>query len=68
MSILIFIAIFDMLGFQLTKVREPRGGGGGEGEATRYFCIIGTVIRWLLLLLLILPSSDWPPSRCHREN
>ena len=24
------------------------------GEATRYFCIVGTVIRWLLLLLLIL--------------
>ena len=23
-------------------------------EATRYFCIVGTVIRWLLLLLLIL--------------
>ena len=24
------------------------------GEATRYFRIVGTVIRWLLLLLLIL--------------
>ena len=24
------------------------------GEATRSFCIVGTVIRWLLLLLLIL--------------
>ena len=31
----------------LAKVREG-------GDATRYFCIVGTVIRWLLLLLLIL--------------
>ena len=25
-----------------------------RGEATRYFCIVGTVIRWLLLLLHML--------------
>ena len=31
----------------LCRVREG-------GEATRYFCIAGTAIRWLLLLLLIL--------------
>ena len=30
-----------------TRVREG-------GEATRYFCIVRTAIRWLLLLLLIL--------------
>ena len=24
------------------------------GEATSYFCIVGTAIRWLLLLLFIL--------------
>ena len=28
-----------------------------RGEATRYFCIVGTVIRWLLLLLLIFTGS-----------
>ena len=37
------LCIADTIG---TRVREG-------GEATRYFCIIGTVIRWLLLLLLI---------------
>ena len=34
------------------RVRE--GGGGGGGEATRCFCFVGTVIRWMLLLMLIL--------------
>ena len=28
------------------------------GETKRYFCIVGTVIRWLLLLLLILTPSS----------
>ena len=31
------------------KIRVREGG-----EATRYFCIVGTAIRWLLWLLLSL--------------
>ena len=29
------------------------------GKATRYFCIVGTVIRWLLLLLLHILTFRW---------
>ena len=37
------------------------------GEATRYFCIVGTVIHWLLLFLLIL-TLIWSQSRRHMES
>ena len=51
----------DYLCNALPRVREG-------GEATCYFCIVGTVIRWLLLPLLIFTSSGRSPSSRHRES
>ena len=36
------------------NVLNVSGRVRGGGEATRCFCFVGTVIRWMLLLLLIL--------------
>ena len=59
--IFVFVAADKNRGNSNTKVREG-------GEATRYFCIVGTVFVGCCCCCSFCPSSGWPPSRRHRES